>query len=95
MQETTCKQSEKHQGVTVFSKAQGLNAQAKGEVLLSRRNGAPEMHLSRRDGAPEKEEVLLSRRKGAAEIFLLAATGRSRNLVVSGYILRSGHPVLT
>jgi hypothetical protein len=32
----------------VFSKAQGLNAQAKGEVLLSRRNGAVEMHKQRR-----------------------------------------------
>ena len=30
---------------TVFSKAQGLNAQAKGEVLLSRRNGAAEIFL--------------------------------------------------
>ena len=59
----TLKQSEQHQGLTVFSKAQGLNAQAKGEVLLSRRNGAV-----------EKEEVLLSRSDGAAEIFLLAAT---------------------
>ena len=67
-----------------ISKAQGLNAQAKGEVLLSRRNGAEEMHLSRRDGAVEKEEVLLSRRDGAAEIFLLATTQGSRNLVVSG-----------
>jgi hypothetical protein len=57
-------------GVTVFSKAQGLNAQAKGEVLLSRRNGA-------------------------AEIFLLATTWGSRNLVVSGYILWSGHLALT
>jgi hypothetical protein len=56
----------------------------KGEVLLSRR-----------DGAVEKEEVLLSRRDGAAEIFLLATTQGSRNLVVSGYILRSGHPALT
>jgi hypothetical protein len=53
----------------------------KGDVLLSRRNGAA--------------EVLLSRRDGAAEIFLLAAIGGSRNLVVSGYILRSGHPALT
>ena len=78
---TTWNQSDQHQGVTVFSKAQGLNAQAKGEVLLSRRNGAAEMHLSRRDGA--------------AEIFLLATTQGSRNLVVSGYILRSGHPALT
>ena len=67
----------------------------KGEVLLSRRNGAPEMHLSRRDGASEKEEVLLSRRDGAVEIFLLATTQGSRNLVVSGYILWSGHPALT
>jgi hypothetical protein len=48
----------------------------KGEVLLSRRNGAA-----------EKEEVLLSRRDGAAEIFLLATTRGSRNLVVSRYIL--------
>jgi hypothetical protein len=77
---------------TVFSKAQGLNAQAKGEVLLSRRNGAAEMHLSRRDGAAEKEEALLSRRDGAAEFFLLATTRGNRNLVVSRYILRSGHP---
>jgi hypothetical protein len=44
VQETTCKQSEKHQGVAVFRKAQGLNAQAKGEVLFSRRSGAVEMH---------------------------------------------------
>jgi hypothetical protein len=48
VQGTTCKQSEKHQGITVFSKAQGLNAQEKGEVLLSRRNGAVEMHMQRR-----------------------------------------------
>ena len=73
VQGTTRKQSEKHQGGAVFRKAQGLNAQAKGEVLLSRR-----------DGAAEKEEVLLSRRDGAAEIFLLAAMRGSRNLVVSG-----------
>ena len=53
------------------------------------------MHLSRRDGAVEKEEVLLSRRDGAAEIFLLATTQGSRNLVVSGYILWSGHKALT
>ena len=62
---------------------------------FSRRNGAEEMHLSRRDGAAEKEEVLLSRRDGAVEIFLLATTRGSRNLVVSGYILRSGHPAMT
>jgi hypothetical protein len=42
-----------------------------------------------------KEEVLLSRRDGAAEIFLLATTQGSRNLVVSGYILWSGHLALT
>jgi hypothetical protein len=64
-------------------------------VPFSRRNGAEEMHLSRRDGAAEREEVLLSSRDGAAEIFLLATTRGSRNLVVSGYILRSGHPALT
>jgi hypothetical protein len=64
-------------------------------VPFSRRNGAEEMHLSRRDGAAEREEVLLNRRDGAAEIFLLATTRGSRNLVVSGYILRSGHPALT
>jgi hypothetical protein len=52
------------------------------------------MYLSRRDGAAEREEVLFSRRDGAAEIFLLATTRGSRNLVVSGYILRSGHPAL-
>jgi hypothetical protein len=50
------------------------------------------MHLSRRDGAVEKEEVLLSRRDGTVEIFLLATTRGSRNLAVSGYILRSGYP---
>ena len=44
VRETTRKQSEKHQGVAVFRKAQGLNAQAKGEVLFSRRGGAVEMH---------------------------------------------------
>jgi hypothetical protein len=66
----TRKQSDYHQGLTVFSKAQGLNAQA-------------------------KEEVLLSRRDGVVEIFLLASTQGSRNLVVSGYILWSGHPALT
>jgi hypothetical protein len=53
------------------------------------------MHLIRRDGASEKEEVLLSRRDGAAEIFLLVTTRGSRNLVVSEYILRSGHLALT
>jgi hypothetical protein len=63
-------------------------------VPFSRRNGEEEMHLSRRDGAAEREEVLLNRRDEAAEIFLLATTRGSRNLVVSGYILRSGHPVL-
>jgi hypothetical protein len=62
---------------------------------FSRRNGAAEMHLSRKDGAAEKEEVLLSRRDRAAEIFLLATTRGNRNLLVSGYILRSGHPALT
>ena len=40
-------------------------------------------------------EVLLSRKEGAAEIFLLATTGGSRNLALSGYIFRSGHPALT
>jgi hypothetical protein len=66
------------------------------EVLLSRRNGAAEMHLSRGDGeGGGEEEVLLSRRDGAVEIFLLATTQGSRNLAVSGYILRSGHLVLT
>ena len=45
VRETTRKQSEKHQGVAVFRKAQGLNAQAKGEVLLSRRGGAVEIFL--------------------------------------------------
>ena len=32
----------------MFSKAQGLDAQAKGEVLLSKRNGEVEMHKQRR-----------------------------------------------
>jgi hypothetical protein len=58
---------------TVFNKAQGLNAQAKGEELLSRRNGAA-----------EEEEALLNRRDGLAEIFLWATTWGSRNLAVSG-----------
>ena len=53
---------------------------------FSRRNGAEEMHLSRRDGAAEREEVLLNMRDRAAEIFVLATTRGSRNLVVSGYI---------
>ena len=59
-----------YQDPNVLRKVQGLNAQAKGEVLLSRRNGA-------------------------AEIFVLATTRGSRNLVVSGYILWSGHLALT
>jgi len=83
-----------HQNPKCISQAQGLNAQEKGEVHFSRRNGAEEMHLSRRDGAVEREEVLLSRRDGAVEIFLLVTTWGSRNLVVSGYILRSGHLAL-
>jgi hypothetical protein len=65
---------------------------------LSRRDGAAEKEevlLSRRDGSVEKEAVLLSRRDGAAEIFLLVTTQGSRNLLVSGYILRLGYPVLT
>ena len=81
-----------HQSLKCISQARGLNAQEKGEVPFSRRNGAEEIHLSRRDGAAEKEEVLLSRWDGAAGIFLLATTRGSRNLAVSGYILRSGHP---
>ena len=84
-----------HQSLKCISQARGLNAQEKGEVPFSRRNGAEEIHLSRRDRAEEREEVLLSRRDGAAEIFLLVTTRGSRNLVVSGYILRSGHPALT
>ena len=95
MQITTQNRSELHQSPKCISQARGLNAQAKGEVPFSRRNGAEEMHLSRRDGAAEREEVLLNRRDGAAEIFLLVTTRGSRNLVVSGYILRSGHPALT
>jgi hypothetical protein len=84
-----------HQSPKCVSQARGLNAQEKGEVPFSRSNGAEEMHLSRRDGAVEREEVLLSRRDGAAEIFLLVTTQGSRNLVVSGSILRSGHMALT
>jgi hypothetical protein len=84
-----------HQSPKCINQARGLNAQEEGEVPFSRRNGAEEMHLSRRDGAAEREEVLLSRRDGAVEIFLLATTRGSRNLVVSGYILKSGHPALT
>ena len=45
VQGTTRKQSEKHQGGAVFRKARGLNAQAKGEVLFSRRGGAVEIFL--------------------------------------------------
>jgi hypothetical protein len=67
----------------------------KGKYFSAGGMGAAEMHLSRKDGAVEKEEVLLSRRDGAAENFLLATTWGSSNLAVSGYILRSGHPVLT
>ena len=37
-----------YQDPNVLRKVQGLNAQAKGEVLLSRRNGAVEMHKQRR-----------------------------------------------
>jgi hypothetical protein len=44
VRETTYKQSEKHQGVNCISQAQGLNAQAKGEVPFSRKNGAVELH---------------------------------------------------
>jgi hypothetical protein len=44
----TQRQSDKHQCFTVFSKAQALNAQVKGEVLLSNRNGAVEMQKQRR-----------------------------------------------
>jgi hypothetical protein len=84
-----------HQSPKCISQARGLNAQAKGEVPFSRRNGAEEMCLSRRDGAAEREEVLLRRRDGASEFFPLATTQGSRNLVVSGYILRSGHLALT
>ena len=84
-----------HQSPKCISQARGLNAQEEGEVPFSRRNGAEEMHLSRRDGAAEREEVLLSRSDGVGENFLLATTLGSRNLVVSGYILRSGHPELT
>jgi hypothetical protein len=76
-------------GPQCISHDQGLNAQAKGEVPFSRRNGAEAMHLRRRDGAAVwggGEEVLLSRKEGAADIFLLATTGGSRNLAVSGYL---------
>jgi hypothetical protein len=78
---TTRRRSGMHQSPKCNSQTRGLNAQEKGEVPFGRRNGAEEMHLSRRDGA--------------AEIFLLATTRGSRNLVVSGYILRLGHPALT
>jgi hypothetical protein len=40
----TGKQSEEHQGPHVLSKAQGLNAQAKGVLPFSRRGGAVELH---------------------------------------------------
>jgi hypothetical protein len=44
VRETTRKQSEKHEGVNCISQAQGLNAQAKGEVPFSRKDGAVELH---------------------------------------------------
>ena len=46
MRITTRKRSELHQDPTVLRKAQGLNAQAKGEVqvLISGRGGAIELH---------------------------------------------------
>jgi hypothetical protein len=41
---TTRKCSELHQDPTVLRKAQGLNAQAKGEVPFSRKDGAIELY---------------------------------------------------
>jgi hypothetical protein len=68
----------------------------KGKCLSAGGMGQRKWHLSRRDGAAEKEEVLLSRRDGAAgKFFFWRLHGGSRNLAVSGYILRSGHPALT
>jgi hypothetical protein len=71
VQITTQNRSELHQSPKCISQVRGLNAQAKGEVPFSRRNGAEEMHFSKRDGAAEKEEVLLSRRDGAIELHIL------------------------
>ena len=63
-----------HQSPNVLRKAQGLNAQAKGELQTL---------ISGRDRAIQaKGEVLMG--EWAIEIFLLAATRGSRNLVVSG-----------
>ena len=47
VQITTWKRSELHQDPTVLRKAQGLNAQAKGEVqvLISGKGGAIELHI--------------------------------------------------
>ena len=44
VQITTRNRSELHQSPNCISQAQGLNAQAKGEVPFSRKDGAVELH---------------------------------------------------
>jgi len=85
-----------------ISKAQGLNAQAKGEVLLSRRNGAAEMHKQRRKhfsaggmGHRKKRKYFSAGGMGQWKFFFWRLHRGSSNLVVSGYIFWSGHLALT
>ena len=59
-------------GPQCISHDQGLNAQAKGEVPFSRRNGAEAMHLSRRDGAAGwggERKYFSAGRKGQRKFF--------------------------
>jgi hypothetical protein len=78
----TRKPSELHQDPTALRKAQGLNAQAKGEVqiLISRRGGAIQA----------KGEVLISGGLGAIEFahFLGSYTGKQE---LGGIRVWSGH----
>ena len=86
MQITTRKRSGLHQDPNVLRKAQGLNAQAKGEVqiLISGRGGAIQA----------KGEVLISAGGGGNRIaHSLSVTRGSRNLVVSGCVQDIGNGV--
>jgi hypothetical protein len=80
---TTWKQSEKHQGPNVLGKAQGLNAQTKGEVqvLISGRGGAIELH--------KQKEKYLSVGGGAIEIFSFGSYMGKQEL--GGIRVWSGH----
>jgi hypothetical protein len=64
------------------------NVQAKEEVLLSRRDGAVEMHK-------QKRKYFSAGGMGQQKFFFWQLQGGSRNLVVSGYILWTGHLALT